>query len=100
MRAGPGGHLEEAFKERKLRLGPANLHTLVTMCDLADTYRMLDMLDRAVPLSEECLKLHRANMRPGHLNTMHALSSLAAAYLAAGTPEPTVRLADEMLLEI
>jgi tetratricopeptide (TPR) repeat protein len=61
---------EEALKWKKIKDGPENHGTLVTLCNLASTYAAAGKFEKAIPLYEEALKLRTATLGPEHPETV------------------------------
>jgi tetratricopeptide (TPR) repeat protein len=55
------------------------------------------MLDRALPLYEESLKLRKAKLGPDHPDTLTTMNSLATVYKAAGKVDRALPLYEESL---
>jgi hypothetical protein len=55
------------------------------------------MVDLALPLLEEALKLHKAEFGPEHADTLTTMNNLAGAYLAAGKQDLAQSLFEETL---
>jgi tetratricopeptide (TPR) repeat protein len=65
------------------------------MNNLAGGYRAAGKLDRALPLSEETLKLSKAKLGADHPDTLTCMNNLAAAYYAAGNLDRALPLFQE-----
>jgi serine/threonine protein kinase/tetratricopeptide (TPR) repeat protein len=78
-------------------LGPAHIHTLPSMYNLAWAYQKAGRLDLALPLSEESLKLHRATLGSDHRATLGSMQNLAVCYLDAGKLDRALPLLKESL---
>ena len=81
---------EDTLNRRKLKAGPRDPDTLVTMNNLATTYHDAGELDRAVPLLEETVKAQEAVRGPNHPDTLIAMNNLARAYQGTGKLDPAV----------
>lgn len=67
------------------------------MNNLAEGYRAVGKLDRALPLHEETLALKKANLGPDHPNTLTSMNNLAMGYQAAGKVDRALPLLEETL---
>jgi tetratricopeptide (TPR) repeat protein len=78
-------------------LGPDHPDTLMSMNNLAGTYRDLGRFADALKLHEETLALQKAKLGPDHPDTLFSMHNVARSYRLLGNHVEAVKLAEETL---
>ena len=78
-------------------LGEDHRDTLVSMSNLAITYRALGQYDKALALNEQTLKLRRIKLGEDHLDTLASMNNLAITYNSLGQNDKTLVLYEQIL---
>ena len=79
------------------KLGADDPRTLASMNSLAEGYRKVGNMDRALPLWEETLKLRAAKLGTDHPDTLISMNNLAGGYQQAGKMDRALPLWEETL---
>ncbi len=85
----------KALETRKATLGTDHPDTLMTMNNLAESYRAAGKPDLALPLYEENLKLAKARLGADHRQTLAVMNNLAMGYQAIGKGDLALPLYEE-----
>jgi serine/threonine protein kinase len=88
--------LEEAFADRKAKLGPDHPTTLTMMNNLATTYYSAKQLDKSIPLFEETLKIQEAKFGRDNRNTLWIIANLGVNYRDGGRLHEAISLLEEV----
>jgi tetratricopeptide (TPR) repeat protein len=88
---------EEAWRQRKAKLGPDHPDTLIALDKLAVGYHAAGRIDAALPLFEEAWRQRKAKLGPDHADTLKALDNLAVGYSSAKRLDRSVPLCEEAL---
>jgi serine/threonine protein kinase/tetratricopeptide (TPR) repeat protein len=88
---------EKAFATRKSLLGPDHPETLNTAACLGECYRYAGMIDLALPLLYETVKLMKTKQSLENVNTLMTMNHLASAYRDAGKHELALSILEEVV---
>lgn len=87
--------LTSAREIRSVQLGHDDPTTLVSMINLAASYRAAGKLGQALPLYEETLKLMKTKLGQDHTDTLYCMNSLAMGYQDIGKLSQALPLFEE-----